>query len=539
MNQKVGSYVEGLLVGRGRLYRSDRRLLIEFPHKNPYLPGIAHCPDCGWLATGFSKLKCKNRDCNKIVPTSVKRVYEQHLDTRNSLTEVIVPFICETMDCQAKISPGNYSTLLFLDFPSKSSSWSRLIGSFPFGHSFHDFHLPNDLATRDQESKTEFVNGLLDTAGFVNSGGWLPRDGVNGHGRMRLYFQIVRNWPLVVEIDNFLRQEFKIPIQTIDWGHPNIRSAGGSESSGPATMREHQIKIFPEFMEGFRFRVSCKQKLFSELLQHNLKVGFTQREDWFPPRIIPDSQRKPVHVSEGDLKLPIEVRKHFDAFWQINLSLGCRYLRELSQESANSEVFSLTGDQNSNESLQSLRERLADLYEQRVVLKDIDLDKETEPRKQIRKTPEYDTYEPLRKWLQSHLRQDSDENSVAWITAEQNLTNFLAGINHEALDQVENLEDLRIRPDIVGVIPSTGEFAFIESKVTSLNLREVGQLLGYCLVAQPKLAYLISTKPVDVYLSEIVKSHPALVEYGDGRRIELLHFDTKIMSQPKGFHHAG
>jgi hypothetical protein len=42
-----------------------------------------------------------------------------------------------------------------------------------------------------------------------------------------------------------------------------------------------------------------------------------------------------------------------------------------------------------------------------------------------------------------------------------------------------------------------------------------------------------------VYLSQIVKSHPALVEYGGGRRIELLHFDTKMMDQPKGFHHAG
>ena len=538
MSRIVQSYVEGLLVGRGRIYRHERRLLIEFPHKNPQLPGIAHCPECGWLATGFTKLKCKNRSCNKTVNPSVRRTYEQHLDTKSSLAEVIVPFISAEMDCKIRISPGNYSTHLFLDFPADSSSWLRIQEDFPVGHSHHDFLLPTNLADRDIESKTEFVNGLLDTAGFVNSGGWLPRDGKNGHGRMRLYFQVVRNWPLVVAIDNFLRREFEIPIQTIDWGHPNIRSAGGSENSGSSTSREHQIKIFPEFMERFHFRISSKQNLFSELLSHNQNVGFTQREDWFPPRVIPDSQRKPRHVAEADLRLPIGVRKHFDAFWQINLELGCDYLGSRREKSVNPEVFALTGDMNSSEKLDALRRRLADIYIERAEEGKQNLGIAVEVQGRVRATPEHDTYEPLRKWLESVLRKNFDKKSVAWVTAEQNLTNFLAAIEHEALDLVENLEDLRIRPDIVGVIPNTGEMAFIESKVTNLNLREVGQLLGYCLVAQPRFAYLISTKPIDLYLTEIIREHPALVEYGEGRRIELFQFDTESMTEPKGFRYA-
>ncbi len=538
MSQIVQSYVEGLLVGRGRIYRAERRLLIEFPHKNPLLPGIAHCPDCGWLATGFTKLKCKNRTCNKIVNSSVRKTYEQHLDTKSSLAEVIVPFISEGMDCKIRISPGNYSTHLFLDFPSDSQSWSRIQVDFPIGHSHHDFQLPIDLAGRDIESKTEFVNGLLDTAGFVNSGGWLPRDGKNGHGRMRLYFQVVRNWPLVVAIDNFLRREFEIPIQTIDWGHPNIRSAGGSESAGSSTSREHQIKIFPEFMERFHFRISSKQNLFSELLRHNQDIGFVQREDWFPPRVIPDSQRKRIHKAEGDLRLPVKVRKHFDAFWQINLELGCEYLDAIREQSVNPEVFDLTGDSNSSEKLDVLRRRLADIYIERAAEGEDASGIAVEVQARVRSTPEFDTYEPLRKWLENVLRKNLDETSVAWVTAEQNLTNFLAGIKHNALDLVENLEDLRIRPDVVGVIPKTGELAFIESKVTNLNLREVGQLLGYCLVAQPRFAYLISTKPIDLYLTELISLHPALVEYGQERRIELFHFDTETMIEPEGFRYA-
>ena len=40
-------------------------------------------------------------------------------------------------------------------------------------------------------------------------------------GMMQVYFQIVnRNYFLPVDIDNFIREYFKIPIQTIDWGAP-------------------------------------------------------------------------------------------------------------------------------------------------------------------------------------------------------------------------------------------------------------------------------------------------------------------------------
>ena len=538
MSQIVESYVEGLLVGRGRMYRADRRLLIEFPHKNPSLPGIAHCPACGWLATGFSELKCKNPDCRRKVDPSVRTTYEQHLDTKESLTKVIVPFLSSSLDCSLKISPGNYSTHLFIDFPKSSPSWQRLEKDFPNGHSHHDLRLPKNLAQRDHASKTEFVNGLLDTAGFVNAGGWLPRDGQHGHGRMRLYFQIVRNWPLVVEIDNFLREQFNVPIQTIDWGHPNIRSAGGAESSGSSTTREHQIKIFPEYMKDFHFRISCKQNLFLELLRHNQNVGFSQREDWFPPRVIPDSQRKPIHKSEGDLRLPVSVRKHFDAFWQINLELGCKYLETLRTISVDADVFSLTGDTNSSEKLQTLRKRLANKYAELDSNRAVTDATQTNSSAQVRSTPEFETYDPLRKWLEAYLKKWFDKSSIAWITAEQNLTNFFAGIDDVSLDLVDNLEDLRIRPDIVGLIPATGELAFIESKVTNLSLREVGQLLGYCLVAQPRLAFLISTKPIDVHLAELIALHPSLVEYGENRRIVLMHFDTNVMSKPQELNHA-
>ena len=55
-------------------------------------------------------------------------------------------------------------------------------------------------------------------------------------------------------------------------------------------------------------------------------------------------------------------------------------------------------------------------------------------------------------------------------------------------------EEKAIRPDVVSYIPSLKNFIFVESKIVTLGLKEVGQLLGYCAIAQPEEAFLITTK---------------------------------------------
>jgi len=224
------AYLLGLTVGRGIRFRSENRLLIEFPHKNATVPGISHCEKCGWLATGFGKMKCKNPGCGRQVPASTKRVYEQPLATQASLKTEVIPFLHLIPDLTLRIGTGSTSTHLAIDFGKKNETWASFCEELDLGDSFHSFGLPKSIHEWPTSQKVEFINGLMDTAGFANSGGWLPRDGEHGHGRMRFYFQIVRNWRLAVEIDNFLRTEFDTPIQTIDWGHPNIRSANGQEA---------------------------------------------------------------------------------------------------------------------------------------------------------------------------------------------------------------------------------------------------------------------------------------------------------------------
>ena len=82
-------YLLGLICGKGNIL-SNKNLAINFNHKDKYLEGIAHCPKCGWLATGFSDLlKCKNSDCenskSNCINRNVRKIFNQKEDARRSI----------------------------------------------------------------------------------------------------------------------------------------------------------------------------------------------------------------------------------------------------------------------------------------------------------------------------------------------------------------------------------------------------------------------------------------------------------------------
>jgi len=522
------AYLYGLFLGRGRHISKQNRILIEFAHHNQWVHGIAHCEKCGWMATqGGNALKCKNPNCGSVVSELSRSRYDQITGSRRSIDCAIRP-IFESPDCSVQVSTSSRSTHLILDFGDASDVY-KLFTSLCQGDASHlSAHLSRSIDSWPQMAKIEFVNGLLDTAGFMNSGGWLPRSTPLGTGRMRGYLQIVKNWSLTVQVDNFLRREFDLPVHTIDWGHPNIRSSNAVEESSASVAREHQLKFFPEYYGIFTMRMSHKQSMFDELLNHNQSLGFDRRDDWFPPSPLRDGRLKPIHPDEDDPRLPPKLRRHFDAFWQINLALGCEFLTELQSRSSNPEVFALTGIVNSPESLESASKRLSNL---RTTLLRTSSTANTST-KGSSSSLEVDTYEPFRQWMESAMKVD-DPRSIAWITSSQNLGNILRSLSYEDVNLIEGIEELRIRPDIVGFSPSTQKFSFIESKITKINLREIGQLMGYCLVAQPDKAFLISTQPTEPYVLEQIRSEPDLLEYGENRRISLAYFDYAIMTEPR------
>ena len=74
--------------------------------------------------------------------------------------------------------------------------------------------------------------------------------------------------------------------------------------------------------------------------------------------------------------------------------------------------------------------------------------------------------------------------------------------------------------DLIVILPSK-KLIFVESKVDALDMRMVGQLIGYCLVAQPKEAFLLSTQSLSPRLVNALSAKPEVLIYGNGQRIQI------------------
>lgn len=520
------AYLVGLTVGRGRLFNQGR-IVIEFSHTNKTINGIARCPVCDSVATQKNKFySCKNPHCGESGFVPRQKQYDQQIGTKDSIEETIIPFLLQGLTFNYFIMASPSVTQLVLDFDMNKSDWNNLSGIFGKDFHFHTASIPKEVSLLSLQYKIEFINGLLDTAGFCNAGGWLPRKGSRSEVRQRVYFQLVKNWTLTVEIDNFLRKEFNIPIQTIDWGHPNIRDGNLVEvkaGKSSAFAREHQLKIYPEYLKDFRFRISSKQKMFEELRDHNISGGFANREDWYPPRKI--TTFKPKHPDESNPRMPLPVRRHFDAFWQINLALGCNYLLALADTAKNSNVFALTGDLNNSDPLSKVEDMIE---KERPIVKTI-LKGSTVTEKKSRGGDlvgrskdelELATYPILKDYFDRKYFSNKAHGEFH-ITNYSTLSSFMKDQPAEFVELFEECEEYKIRPDLVGFDLRDSSLIFIESKVDPLDMKMVGQLIGYCLVAQPREAFLLSTQSLSPRLVNALSAKPEVLNYSESNRIQI------------------
>jgi len=528
------AYLIGLITGKGYI-EVDNKVSIEFPFVNKYIEGIAHCPLCGYLATkpsGSDLLKCKNSTCvnskNAALDPNLKKIYNQPEAFNSSIKNEIVPFLERGINFSFNFVSNSTCTFLTLELEPTLHNYLKQL--FDPAISFTSTSIPSEMWNIEEDEKIELLNGLLDSIGFANAGGWIPRDGANGHGRMRIYFQIVnRNYKLPVSIDNYIRDNFDLPIQTIDWGHPNIRDgnlADYLQGKKSAYGREHQVKFYPEYYQKFKFRISSKQKLFHELLQHNLSVGFTDKEDWFPNAVkeIPEKKIKATHPMEINPMLDPKVRTHVDALWQVNLKMGCTYVKSLQDQAANQELFEITGiseDIIDHQAKIELFKRISnqknlEILESKLVTKKAKI-------KRKGNELELDTYPVLVTWLKKYIYQQTGQDSFSFDTSSQTLFHFFSTLGDDVgsfSESFNDLENLSIRPDIVGFTSQNKDFYFIESKITSLGLKELGQIIGYCYVANPREALLVTTKEISSPLIKAVARNREIIKYGNGNEVK-------------------
>ena len=69
---------------------------------------------------------------------------------------------------------------------------------------------------------------------------------------------------------------------------------------------------------------------------------------------------------ENDYRIPKEIRGHFDAEWQINLALGCKYLKEIQDKANDPEIFRISGDLD-KQNLQKIKSYFNILFEDSLI----------------------------------------------------------------------------------------------------------------------------------------------------------------------------
>ena len=137
---------------------------------------------------------------------------------------------------------------------------------------------------------------------------------------------------MVIDICNLLKST-NIPVQTIDWAHPNMRDGDlnkYNEGKPNFWKKEHQIKVWANEFTPIGFGIIHKQQAL-EMFSDELISGYKQQNKnpqqkthkyyWDSKRKL--SKSKPVHPGEDDEFIPLTIRgKHFNSWTEIAKELG-------------------------------------------------------------------------------------------------------------------------------------------------------------------------------------------------------------------------
>lgn len=272
------AYLLGLIAARGTVTSSggSYQLVLEFPYS--YV-ATAHVKEKNALLVSLNKVS-------------------------NRISELVsTPFQLHDMD--------NHAELITRE-PKNTIFWRDLKLLMGDSSSYNTFRISSYVFEATNDIKKEFIRGYADVAGSIRESNYYT------DGRHRVYIDILNpNWKLPVEICRLLQIALKIPIQTLTWGHPNLRNTPKEKWS----RREHQLKIFAEDFRKIGFYIQHKEDELNRLANLNKKKR-KKTTPCNPPKKI--RGKNPHHPDEKDAAMPIEIRgKHYDSYWQICGDLGC------------------------------------------------------------------------------------------------------------------------------------------------------------------------------------------------------------------------
>lgn len=287
MNTEM-AYLLGMILGNGEIQRdnNETRITIDIPHKNLYTDDL--------------------KDVKVYVKAST-------VDIR----AIVEPLVGHNLT----VTQTNRSTILSF-IKSNDEYITREIIRFIGGGKHHStMRMNQDLFSITADEKKSLLRGIADVTGYIRK----SNIAYGQDGAHRVYIEIPGNWYMVIDIANMLK-DVDVPVQTIDFGHPNFRDGEQKKyNQGKPYFwkKEHQVKIFANEFLPIGFNIKHKQdalEKYSEELLEFIDPVKTHKFYWEKPI---KRKNRPIHPHESDDYLPIEIRgRHFDSWTELARLLG-------------------------------------------------------------------------------------------------------------------------------------------------------------------------------------------------------------------------
>lgn len=294
MNNEM-AYLLGMICGNGEIKRglTETIVSIEIPHKK--------------------LLTEQNNDVRVYVKASIADIKKQ-----------IEPLISTILTFSQSDS---VTTISFIK--PNADYLIREILAFVGNASSHDnIRISKDVFSFSRDYKIQFLRGFSDVTGYIRKSNYYFDKHMH-----RVYLEIPNNWELVVDICNLLK-DVDIPVQTIDWAHPNMRDGNlvkFKQGKPNFWKKEHQIKIFANEFIPVGFAVLHKMQalnIYANELTKFLEINgktvkqVTHRYYWDISKEKKEKIR-PNHPGENDSFIPSSIRgKHFNSWCDIAKELG-------------------------------------------------------------------------------------------------------------------------------------------------------------------------------------------------------------------------
>lgn len=283
------AYLIGMILGNGEIQKGSQETIvtIDIPHKNLYTDDL--------------------KDIKVYVKASI-------VDIRS----IIEPLLGSSVKCTQE----NRSTKISFSKPNEEYVMRQILKFVGNGSKHSSMKMSAELFDISTDEKKSLLRGIADVTGYIRK----SNIAFGQEGAHRVYIEIPGNWEMVIDISNLLK-DVGVPVQNIDFGHPNFRDSNlvkYNEGKPLYWKKEHQIKIYANEFLKVGFNIQHKQeslkKYSDELLKH-LNSEKTHKFYW--EKNNKKGKNKPIHPGENDSSLPIEIRgKHFNSWTELAKELG-------------------------------------------------------------------------------------------------------------------------------------------------------------------------------------------------------------------------